>query len=73
MNNEFPFEFWKCREGLYPFPARTARLVFTIVACSTGSERIFSVAGIVQNKHRVRLFGQMNGVIAKVGLQLKKI
>lgn len=67
-----PLEFWKKNCNTYPVLARIARLVFTPLAASTVSERIFSVAGTVRSKKKSRLSAGMTECILKVGDHLKK-
>jgi len=50
-----PLEFWREMKGAFPQLAKVARSILAIQATSAASERVFSSAGFIGNRHRSRL------------------
>ena len=53
------FAWWRENEAKYPGVAAVARRYLAIPATSVESERVFSIMGIIFNKKRARLKGDM--------------
>ena len=48
-------EWWKLHSNMFPLLSFLARIVFTVSAASSKSERVFSAAGSVISPRRTRL------------------
>ena len=50
-----PLKFWREHMKDFPYLATVARSVLAVQATSAASERVFSSAGFIGNRHRSRL------------------
>ena len=50
-----PLEWWKQHQNNFPRVAKVARKLFSVQPTSALSERVFSIAGTIFQKNRMRL------------------
>lgn len=71
--NKDPLSFWKVSHTFYPHLAVVARFVFIALACSTDSERVFSLGAILRSKQRRAMSSEVTEFCIKACCYLREV